>query len=42
MKDSVWSIGINTKSVVIVNQYFSVHLYVLHRYIDKMNSGMCS
>ena len=40
MKDSVWSIGINTTFIVIVNYFFSVHLYVPHHYIDKLNRDM--
>ena len=43
MKDSVCSTGMNTRFIVIVNHYFSVHSWhVPHRYIDKLNSDMFS
>ena len=42
MKDSIYVIGINTRFIAIVNYYFSVHSYEPYRYIDKLNSDMCS
>ena len=40
MKDSVWSIGINTRFIAIVNHYLRVHSHVPLCYIDKLNSDV--